>query len=641
MTEETVFLPQPSRAFIQPGTRLNDTYVVRSLIAAGGMGEVYKGEALGTGDAVAIKVIKPELARNTAALALFRREASALHHLNHEAIVRYFVFSVDAKLDLPYLAMEFVDGVLLSERLKDEPLDTPTLSLLLRRLAAGLQAAHDLGIIHRDVSPDNVILPGGNVARAKLIDFGIARSPNQEGTVIGGGFAGKYAYVSPEQLGLYGGEVTPKSDIYSLGLLLVHAARGQAIDMGSTHLEVIEKRRRVPDLAGIDERIRPVLTAMLQPNPKDRPADMAAAAALLPTGEPRRRRIGPLLAAAAGLATAAILGGAAVLVLPRSDPAPPRVVEAPRPAPRNDAGPGTDPGRPQERPPERSQGTQQGTQQDDDVARRKAEFEKAARERAAQHRAALDERQALEERQAREERPAVIPLDDPGPDPDEPHAPPRPELPRTVTATANADQVERFVRNYEGGDCFFATAVSVHPPNVVVDAFGALSQPFMAFDAAFQRDLGVDPQITLHQVMEAQCPLVDFLARQFPLRDARAASLTITSDLLRNGQELSGVVEAGSDRSIELLLISDDGRVSNLGRSLRRSGDSARFSVKVEGNGTPKPQLLLALTSQKPLSSLRGGGTARASQIFRLIGDELDRDPRPAGIAVSYFKLGN
>ena len=58
MTEETVFLPQPSRAFIQAGTRLNDTYVVRSLIAAGGMGEVYKGEALGTGDAVAIKVIK-------------------------------------------------------------------------------------------------------------------------------------------------------------------------------------------------------------------------------------------------------------------------------------------------------------------------------------------------------------------------------------------------------------------------------------------------------------------------------------------------------------------------------------------------------------------------------------------------------
>ncbi|KMO38108.1 serine/threonine-protein kinase [Methylobacterium aquaticum] len=639
MTEETVFLPQPSRAFIQAGTRLNDTYVVRSLIAAGGMGEVYKGEALGTGDAVAIKVIKPELARNAAALALFRREASALHHLNHEAIVRYFVFSIDAKLDLPYLAMEFVDGVLLSERLKDEALDTPALSLLLRRLAAGLQAAHELGIIHRDVSPDNVILPGGNVARAKLIDFGIARAPNQDGTVIGDGFAGKYAYVSPEQLGLYGGEVTPKSDIYSLGLLLVHAARGQALDMGSTHLEVIEKRRRVPDLTGIDERIRPVLTAMLQPNPKDRPADMAATAALLPTDEPPRQRLGPLLATAAGLATAALLGGAAVLLLARSNPPPPRPVDPPLVAPRADTGPTAT-------PPALAQDTRQDARQDirqdtrtDDVARRKADFEKVARERAAQYRAAQDERQIQEESRARDERPAVIPLQDPGPNPDEPSTPPRPETSRA--AAANADEVERFVRNYEGGECFFATAVSVQPPNVTVEAFGASTQPFMAFDTAFQRRLGIDPQITLHQVMDAQCPLVDFLARQFPLRDARAASLTITSDQLRNGQELSGVVEAATDRSIELLLVSDDGRVSNLGRSMRRTGDAARFTLKVEGSGSPKPQLLLALTSQKPLSSLRGGGTARASQLFRLIGDELDRDPRPAGIAIGYFKLGS
>ncbi|TGE01271.1 serine/threonine-protein kinase [Methylobacterium nonmethylotrophicum] len=612
MSEETVFLPQPSRAFIQPGTRLNDTYVIRSLIAAGGMGEVYKGEALGTGDAVAIKVIKPELARNTAALTLFRREASALHHLNHEAIVRYFVFSIDAKLDLPYLAMEFVDGVLLSERLKTEPLDTPTLSLLLRRLAAGLQAAHELGIIHRDVSPDNVILPGGNVARAKLIDFGIARAPSQDGTVIGSGFAGKYAYVSPEQLGLYGGEVTPKSDIYSLGLLLVHAARGEALDMGSSHLEVIEKRRRVPDLAGIDERIRPVLTAMLQPNPKDRPADMAAVAALLPTGEPPRRRLAPALGAAAGLAVAAVLGGAAVLVLPGREPSPPPVAETPRPTPpAKDAPPPPKPPTTDATPPRRP----------------------------------APEATAPEQRPAQEQKPTIIPLPDPGPDPDEAVQPstPRPNPPRPSPSptAANADQVERFVRNYDGGECFFVTAVSAQPPNVTVDAFGSSPRPFMTFDAAFQRSLDIEPQITLHQVTEAQCPLIDFLARQFPLRDARAATLAVTSDLLHSGQELTGTVEASPDRSIELLLVSDDGRVSNLGRSVRRSGEAARFAVKVDGNGPPKPQMLLALTSQKPLASLRGMGSARASQVFRQLGEELDRDPRPAGIAIRYFKLGS
>jgi serine/threonine-protein kinase len=79
----------------------------------------------------------------------------------------------------------------------------------MRRIAAGLQVAHECGIIHRDVSPDNIILPGGDVSRAKIIDFGIARSTQlSDGTVIGSGFAGKYNYVSPEQLGLFGGDVS-------------------------------------------------------------------------------------------------------------------------------------------------------------------------------------------------------------------------------------------------------------------------------------------------------------------------------------------------------------------------------------------------------------------------------------------------
>ncbi|RVU14948.1 serine/threonine-protein kinase [Methylobacterium oryzihabitans] len=612
MNEETVFLPQAESAFIRPGTRLNDTYAIRSLIAAGGMGEVYKGEALGTGDAVAIKVIKAELARDPAALALFRREASALHNLHHEAIVRYFVFSVDPKLGLPYLAMEFVDGVLLSEHLKASPLDTATLSLLLRRLAAGLQAAHDLGIIHRDVSPDNVILPGGNVARAKLIDFGIARAPSEDGTVIGGGFAGKYAYVSPEQLGLHGGEVTPQSDIYSLGLLLACAARGEALDMGGSLVEVIDKRRRVPDLSRIDERIRPVLTAMLQPHPKDRPADMAAVAALLSWDEPRRRRIGPVLATAAGLAAAAVLGGTAALMLPGREPAaPPRVGALPpdgsgRPAQQvRDAPPGDG--------------------------------------------AAVGPVQAPEAPRAPEPPPqsgpppksVITPLPDPGPDPDA--APPtRADPPASAAADppASAAQVESFMRTYDGGDCFFVTAVSVEPPNVMVDAFGASPRPFMVFDAAFQRGLGIEPQIVLHQLTEAQCPLVAFLARHYPLRDARAAGLAVTSDLLHSGQELTGTVEAGGDRSVELLLVGDDGRVSNLSRSVRRVGDTARFAVRVEGSGAPKPQMLLLLTSQRPLASLRGPGTLRAGPLLRQVGEELDRDPRPAGIAISYFRLG-
>ena len=267
------------RPRLSPGTRLNGIYEIDQPIGLGGMGEIYKGHVVETGDAVAIKMMLPELAENEAAFTLFRKEASALHHIQNDAVVRYYVFTVEPVLRRPYLAMEFVDGRTLANILRDNgPLPFEAVRSLMQRLASGLQAAHQHGIIHRDVSPDNIIIPSGDVARAKIIDFGIARS-NQHGTVIGSGFAGKFNYVSPEQLGLFGGNVSAKSDIYSLGLLLVQTLTGQPIDMGGSHVEVIEKRRKVPELGAIDMRFRPLLERMLQPDPDRRPDSMAAVAA--------------------------------------------------------------------------------------------------------------------------------------------------------------------------------------------------------------------------------------------------------------------------------------------------------------------------------------------------------------------------
>ena len=155
-------------------------------------------------------------------------------------------------------------------------MSTADVRKLCHRLASGLSAVHEAGAVHRDLSPDNIILPGGKVERAKIIDFGIARSATIGGeTLIGGSFAGKYNYVSPEQLGLYGGDVREASDIYSLGLVLAAAMRGSPIDMGGSQFEVVEKRRTVPDLSGIDDDFRPMIEAMLQPDPADRPASMA------------------------------------------------------------------------------------------------------------------------------------------------------------------------------------------------------------------------------------------------------------------------------------------------------------------------------------------------------------------------------
>ncbi|HLH49571.1 MAG TPA: protein kinase, partial [Roseiarcus sp.] len=319
MEDRTVIQPAAPSGSVRRGARLNGIYEIGPLIAHGGMGEVYRGFNIVTNDPVAIKMILPELSGDPDAFAMFKREASVLLNLHHEAIVRYFVFSVDPELQRAYLAMEFVDGPSLSKRLAQGPLPIDEVRILQRRLASALDAAHRLGVVHRDISSDNVILPGGDPRRAKIIDFGIARSLRLgEGTIIGSRFAGKFNYASPEQLGLAGGEVGPKSDIYSLGLVLAEAMLGRPVDMGGSQAETIEKRRKVPDLTAVDPSMRPLIAAMLQPLPKDRPESMAAIAASLPASTPRARGgrarressvVGRLAAIAAALIVVVSVGG--------------------------------------------------------------------------------------------------------------------------------------------------------------------------------------------------------------------------------------------------------------------------------------------------------------------------------------------
>jgi serine/threonine protein kinase len=292
--EDRTVIQLSSPGSLLRGVRLNGMYEIEALLAQGGMGEVYRGFNIQTRDPVAIKVILPELARNADAFALFRREASTLHNLQHEAIVRYFVFSVDPDLQRAYLAMEFVDGPSLTKRIAQGPLSLEEVSILRKRIAGALEAAHRVGVIHRDISSDNIILPGNDPRRAKIIDFGIARSQRPgEGTLIGGAFAGKYNYVAPEQLGLAGGEVTAKSDIYSFGLVLAEALLGRPLDMNGTQVEVVEKRRSVPALSGIEPSMRPLLQAMLQPLPENRPESMAVVAAWGESEKPRPNRTLP------------------------------------------------------------------------------------------------------------------------------------------------------------------------------------------------------------------------------------------------------------------------------------------------------------------------------------------------------------
>lgn len=252
---------------LAPGARiLNNTYVIETLLGRGGMGIVYKARHEKGGYQRAIKMILPELAKDPKYIDLFFAEANKLSQVDADAIVRYYDILTDEAGNL-YMLMEFVDGNSLENATKDSCLEPADVLQLLKRLAQGLVAVYDLGIkAHRDISPANILLPGGRVGRAKLIDFGIAKSGEPE-TLIGDAFAGKYAYASPEQV-YNPGQIDQRSDMYSLGLVVAAAAIGQRLDTGT--------RQKVPDLSAVPAALQPILSRMLQPLPEQRFQTMRA-----------------------------------------------------------------------------------------------------------------------------------------------------------------------------------------------------------------------------------------------------------------------------------------------------------------------------------------------------------------------------
>ena len=552
------------------GTRLNDIYELESTIAAGGMGEVYKGRLVETGDPVAIKMIKPELAGNEAVLSLFRREASALHYLHHDSIVRYFVFSVDRKLNRPYLAMEYVGGPSLSDYLKTAPLTYEQLTILRQRIASGLQVAHDKGVIHRDMSPDNIILQDGEIARAKIIDFGIARTTKLgQATVIGDGFAGKYNYVSPEQLGLFGGDVTNRSDIYSFGLVLAEAALGRPIDMSGSQADVIQKRQRLPDLSGVDARVRPLLERMLQPKPDDRPASMTEVASWVPPA-PKRRASRSVIAASVGLLALAAGGGgdlyfsrAPTIVLPPVGPAQPANIPADSNVPQLQASTPSDP---------RPSGTT-----------------------------------AV----------AIAP-------------PPEPPLENLNSAPMSpverASRVAQYIRYFDGGPCLYLSPVAITERTASIDAFALSDQIVQSFDTDFRLANGFTPQINAARLSSAQCPAAAFMQRLDPDRDP-AIKFDLKQASVRAGQRVQGTIDGAGARNVEIIAVGDTGRVKTLGAMLRRERGATTFDARLDDddNSVPGAKLLIAIISPKPLDSLTTAQKTNAWEFFPALLDEIQR----------------
>jgi eukaryotic-like serine/threonine-protein kinase len=266
-----------------PGTVISSRFVVEREAGAGGMGTVYRALDRLDGARVALKMLRGE---DEAHVERFGQEAAILAQLHHPGVVRYVAHgaTTDGK---HYLAMEWVEGETLARRLAARPLSIAEALTLLRRIAEALASAHARGMVHRDLKPDNLLLVDGDVARIKIVDFGIAwpsreaRRLTRTGTILG-----TSGYIAPEQIS---GDhrVDARLDVFALGCVFFECLIQKPAFAGSNPLAVLAKilleeapraRELRPD---VPEALDQLISRMLAKDPAERPGDAGEIAAEL------------------------------------------------------------------------------------------------------------------------------------------------------------------------------------------------------------------------------------------------------------------------------------------------------------------------------------------------------------------------
>ena len=204
------------------GAVLGGRFVLDERIGNGGYGEVWRATDTVLSRPVAVKLLHQRYAQRTETLARFQAEARHAGVLSHENIAQVYDYREPSGEQPPYLVMELVDGPSLEAVLADGPLDARRTMDIIAQAAAGLQAAHAAGMIHRDVKPGNLLLaPGGIV---KITDFGIAHMVGSAPVTASGELIGTPGYLAPERV--VGEEATPASDLYSLGMVAYECLAG-------------------------------------------------------------------------------------------------------------------------------------------------------------------------------------------------------------------------------------------------------------------------------------------------------------------------------------------------------------------------------------------------------------------------------
>ena len=286
-------------AVVDNATVVDDRYRVIRAIGSGTMGTVYEVEHIGFGRRLAMKVLHSQANRVESLRRRFEQEAYSAGRLDDPRIVD--VTDVGVLADgRPYIIMALIDGVPLTAEMSLGPMPVPRSVAIARGILEALAHAHDRGVVHRDLKPDNVMLVAGEPS-VKLLDFGLARlmDPSPRGPITkAGAVFGTPRYMAPEQARGEGGE--PRSDLYSVGVLLFEMIRGQPLFAADTALEAMQRQTTqppellvVPSDGTFDAGLLTIVVdKALKKHPADRFADAGAFitaldAVMMPT--PKRR----------------------------------------------------------------------------------------------------------------------------------------------------------------------------------------------------------------------------------------------------------------------------------------------------------------------------------------------------------------
>lgn len=265
-----------------PGDRVGGRFVLDRVVGSGGAGTVFRAVDARDGAPVAIKL----MAAGDVDTGRFSREVGILAELCHPGVVRYVAHGIDPD-GTHYIAMEWLEGEDLASLLARRRLSTEEVLALGRRVAEALAFAHRRGVVHRDVKPSNLCVPGGDVERVKLIDFGLARPARPERPITRtGAILGTPAYMAPEQV-QGAPSPSPASDVFALGCVLFECLSGRPPFEGGNLVARLAKIlvQESPSLGTLRPGIPPSLDRlvgrMLAKDPADRPRDGAAVATAL------------------------------------------------------------------------------------------------------------------------------------------------------------------------------------------------------------------------------------------------------------------------------------------------------------------------------------------------------------------------